>query len=177
VTRSEPAGFRRLWRHRWARALVVAAAVGAWPACQSSKPAEGKAQLDFNLKDMAGQTVRLADFAGRPIVLNFWATWCGPCRIEIPWLVELQARYKDRGLVILGISTDDEAGELRKFAADFKINYPVLVGLDQDRLLEAYDAVNLLPITWFVKADGTISEKGTGLHSKEWFDDQIKALF
>jgi len=126
---------------------------------------------------MAGQNVRLADFTGRPLVLNFWATWCAPCRLEIPWLVDLQARYKDRGLVILGISTDDEAGELRKFAADFKMNYPVLVGLGQDTLLEAYDAVNLLPITWFVKADGSIEAKGTGLHPKEWFDDHIKALF
>jgi len=135
------------------------------------------APLNFTLKDMAGQDVRLAEYVGRPVVLNFWATWCGPCRIEIPWLVDLQARYKDRGLVILGISTDDEPGDLRKFASDFKMNYPVLVGLGQDDLLEAYDAVNLLPITWFVKADGTVSSKGTGLHSKEWLDDQVKALF
>ncbi len=151
--------------------------MAAWPACQSSGTPEGAAPLNFTLKDMAGQDVRLADFKGRPIVLNFWATWCGPCRIEIPWLVELQARYPDQGLVILGISTDDEPADLRKFAADFKMNYPVLVGLNQDRLLEAYDAVNLLPITWFVKPDGTIGDKGTGLHSKQWFEDQIKALF
>jgi cytochrome c biogenesis protein CcmG/thiol:disulfide interchange protein DsbE len=158
--------------------MLVAVALAAWPACQSrSEPAEGTARLDFVLKDMAGKDVRLADFAGRPIVMNFWATWCGPCRIEIPWLVELQDRYKDRGLVVLGISTDDEPADLRQFAADFKMNYPVLVGLGQDELLKAYDAVDLLPITWFVKPDGTLSGKGTGLHSQQWFDDQIKALF
>jgi cytochrome c biogenesis protein CcmG/thiol:disulfide interchange protein DsbE len=177
VTRAEAGGWRRLWRHRWARAAVVAVAVGAWPACQSSETVEGAAPLNFTLKNMSGQDVRLAEFVGRPIVLNFWATWCGPCRVEIPWLVDLQARYKDRGLVILGISTDDGPDDLRKFAADFKMNYPVLVGLGQQKLLDAYDAVNLLPVTWFVKADGTLAGKGIGIHSKEWFDDQIQALF
>jgi cytochrome c biogenesis protein CcmG/thiol:disulfide interchange protein DsbE len=167
-----------VWRRRWLPAVLVAAALAAWPACQSrSGPAEGAARLDFTLKDMAGKDVRLSDFAGRPIVLNFWATWCGPCRIEIPWFVELQDRYRDRGLVILGISTDDEPEDLRQFAADFKMNYPVLVGLGHDELLRTYDAVDVLPITWFVKPDGTIAGKGTGLHPQQWFDEQIKALF
>ncbi len=157
---------------------MAAVALGSWPACQSrATPAEGTARLDFTLKDMAGQTVNLEKYAGRPIVINFWATWCGPCRIETPWLVELQDRYRDRGLVVLGISTDDEPEDLRPFAAEFKMNYPVLVGLGHDELLKAYDAVDLLPVTWFVKADGTIGGKGMGLHSRTWFDEQVKALF
>ncbi len=174
----ERTGWRSLWQQRWARAAVVAVAVSAWPACHSaSGPTGGKADLNYTLKDMAGRDVRLAEFVGRPMVINFWATWCGPCRIEIPWLVELRTRYEEQGLVVLGISTDDNPAELRQFAAEFKMNYPVLVGLAQDKLLATYDAVNLIPITWFVKADGTISNKGTGLHSKAWFDEQVRALF
>jgi thiol-disulfide isomerase/thioredoxin len=175
---ADSGGWRRLSRSRWLRAVAAAIALGAWPACQTrSTPTAGAAPLDFTLKDMAGQSVTLSDYAGRPLLINFWATWCGPCRVEIPWLIELQDRYRDRGLVVLGISADDEPADLRPFAADFKMNYPVLVGLGHDDLLKAYDAVELLPITWFVRRDGTISGKGVGIHSKDWFDEQVKALF
>src|SRR5262245_59863029 len=91
-------------------AVVAAAAIAVWPVLLSTKSntASGdEANLDFTLKDMNGADVRLADLRGRPIVLNFWATWCGPCKAEIPALVALAEQYKSRNLTVLGVSVDD----------------------------------------------------------------------
>ena len=147
---------------------------GAAPSPAATTPAVAK--LDYVLKDMSGKDVRLADYKGRPLILNFWATYCGPCKTEIPIFVDLVEKYRDQKLAILGISIDDSPEDLRPFAAEFKINYPVLVGLGHDELLENYDAVFLIPITWFVKADGTIHLKHPGSASREWFEEQVKAL-
>src|SRR5262245_27046664 len=102
---------------RWTLAVVAAAMLAAWPAWLSTKsnqPAAGnQANLDFTLKDMYGKNVRLADFRGRPIILNFWATWCGPCKAEIPALVALADQYKAQGLTVLGVSVDDAPEDLR----------------------------------------------------------------
>ena len=170
---------------QWVKAGLVAIAVAAWPTyallTESRPPAIDPnaevARLDFTLKDMNGREVRLSDFKGRPLVINFWATWCAPCKHEIPSFVELVEKYKDQNLTILGISTDDSAEDLRKFAAEFKMNYPVLVGLGQDELLEAYEAELMIPVTWFVKRDGTVALKHAGTQSKDWFERQMKALF
>jgi cytochrome c biogenesis protein CcmG/thiol:disulfide interchange protein DsbE len=134
------------------------------------------ARLDFVVKDMNGQEVRLADYKGRPLVLNFWATYCGPCKHEIPIFVDLVEKYRDQKLAILGISVDDAPADLKPFAAEFKMNYPVLVGLGHDDLLETYDAVFMIPITWFVKPDGTIHLKHPGSATREWFETQVRAL-
>jgi peroxiredoxin len=161
-------------------ALVVAMAVAMWPACMQkptpTAPAGDQANLDFVLKDMNGAEVRLADFKGRPLVLNFWATWCGPCKVEIPAFVELVEQYKDQRLAVLGISVDDSPEDLRKFAEEFKMNYPVLVGLGQDTLQETYQAMMVIPVTWFIRPDGTVLKSHTGPATKEWFEEQIKAL-
>lgn len=134
------------------------------------------AKLDYTLKDLDGKDVTLADFRGRPVVLNFWATYCGPCKTEIPIFVELVEKYRDRKLAILGISIDDSVEDLRPFAAQYKMNYPVLVGLGHDELMERYEATFLIPITWFIKPDGTIYLKHPGSGPKEWFEQQIQAL-
>src|SRR5262245_15720887 len=118
---------RATWRKWGALALVAATCVACADGSESSEPA-GKAEmarLDFQLKDMNGADVKLADFKGRPLLVNFWATWCGPCKHEIPAFVELVDKYKDQKFTVLGISTDDKAEDLRPFAAEYKMNYPV----------------------------------------------------
>ena len=170
---------------QWVKAGLVAIVVAAWPTyallTESRPPAIDPnaevARLDFTLKDMNGREVRLSDFKGRPLVINFWATWCAPCKHEIPSFVELVEKYKDQNLTILGISTDDSAEDLRKFAAEFKMNYPVLVGLGHDELIEAYEAELMIPVTWFVKRDGTVALKHAGTQTKDWFERQMLALF
>jgi peroxiredoxin len=170
---------------QWVKAGLVAIVVAAWPTYalltesrpSATDPNAEVARLDFTLKDMNGRDVRLSDFKGRPLVINFWATWCAPCKHEIPSFVELVEKYKDQNLTILGISTDDSAEDLRKFAAEFKMNYPVLVGLGHDELIEAYEAELMIPVTWFVKRDGTVALKHAGTQTKDWFERQMLALF
>jgi thiol-disulfide isomerase/thioredoxin len=173
---------QRIWNSRWARALVVAVAVALWPACAldsetHTDPAVVKARLDFTLKDMSGRDVNLADFKGRPILINFWATWCPPCKAEIPWFIEFAEKHKAKNLVILGISVDDPPDEIRKFAEEQKVNYPMLVGLGHDQMLEVYEATFAIPVSWFIRADGTVAGKAAGIHSREWFEQQLKAIF
>jgi peroxiredoxin len=136
-----------------------------------------KTKLDkFTVKDMNGAEVKLADFKGKAILLNYWATWCGPCKVEIPAFVELYDQYKAQGFVILGVSTDDDAETLRSYAKDMKMNYPVLVGRDNEPLLEAFGPVWGLPTSFFIGRDGAVCGKHMGPATKEDFEREIKAL-
>ncbi|MEX2273167.1 MAG: TlpA disulfide reductase family protein [Vicinamibacterales bacterium] len=178
---------------RWTVAciLAVAMALPFFPACsgkkddhaQSSTDAAGvcdaetvPAHLDLKLRDMNGAEVNLADFKGRPLLLNFWATWCPPCLEEIPYFIDLANRYKQDGLVILGISTDDTADQVRPFANDLKMNYPVLIGLDEPDVERAFGAMWAIPVTIFVKKDGNICKTHRGTQTKEFFEQHVKAL-
>jgi cytochrome c biogenesis protein CcmG/thiol:disulfide interchange protein DsbE len=170
----------RLWQSRWARAVVVAAAVAAWPACAAySEAPEGDraiANFSFTLKDMDGNDVRLADYKGRPLIINFWATWCAPCKHEIPAFVELVEKYKDANFTVLGVSVDDAPEDLKPFAREYGINYPLLVGLGQYEMQEAYEAGLIVPTSWFIRRDGTVHLKHTGTQTKDWFEAQVKAI-
>ena len=136
------------------------------------------AKLDFTLKDMNGKDVKLADFKGKPILLNFWATWCPPCKAEIPWFIEFAEKYKDQGLAVIGVSVDDSADDIKAFAEEYKMNYPMLVGLGHDKLMEEYEATFAVPVSWFIRADGTVStQRARHPPEKTWFEAQIKALF
>jgi thiol-disulfide isomerase/thioredoxin len=136
------------------------------------------APLDFVLKDMNGVDVKLAAFRGKPIVVNFWATWCGPCRAEIPSLVELQTKYSAEGteVVILGVSVDDPVDKLKPYAAMMKMNYPVLVGKGREDVQDAFGPLWGIPVTVFIGRDGKIAKKHSGIASKEQFEQEIKAL-
>ena len=166
---------------RWGLAIVAAAAIAMWPVWSDThteevRPIGEPADLDFVVKDMDGKDVRLADFKGKPLILNFWATWCGPCKVEIPALIELADKYRDRGLVILGVSVEDAPEDLRPFARENKINYPILVGRDENRLQEVYDSVIAVPVTWYIRPDGSVFLKHKGPATHDWFEEQLKAM-
>jgi thiol-disulfide isomerase/thioredoxin len=133
------------------------------------------APLNFTLKDMNGVDVSLASFKGKVILLNFWATWCGPCKAEIPDLVALQAQYAD-DLVVLGFSVDDPVEKILPYAAEYKINYPVLVGNGREDVQDAYGPLWGIPVSVIIGRDGTIAKKHSGIASKEQFEREIKAL-
>ncbi len=144
-------------------------------APQPGQPAVLRARLDETLKDMNGRDVRLADFKGKPIILNFWATWCGPCKAEIPDLLAFAHAHKD-AVTVLGISIDDSPEDLKPFVAEHQMDYPVLVGLGHDELLDAFDAAFAVPISWVIRPDGTVQAKGIGPQTREWFEQQVKGL-
>jgi thiol-disulfide isomerase/thioredoxin len=147
-----------------------------YPGEPDDASAKGKAApLHFTLKDMNGADVKLASFKGKVILLNFWATWCGPCKAEIPSLVELQQQYAD-DLVILGFSVDDTVDKMKPYAAQFKINYPLLVGKDRDDVQEAFGPLFGIPVSVIIGRDGTIAKKHSGIASKAQFEREIKAL-
>lgn len=133
------------------------------------------APLDFTIKDMHGVDVKLASFKGKIILINFWATWCGPCREEIPSLVELQAKYPD-DLVILGLSVDDPVDKLKPYAEQFGMNYPVLVGSGRDDVQDAYGPIWGIPISVLIDREGKVFKKHSGIASKEQFEQEIRSL-
>ena len=134
------------------------------------------AKLNFTVKDMNGANVKIADYAGKVILLNYWATWCGPCKVEIPDLIALQDQYRDKGLVVLGVSQDDEPETLRTFAGQHKMNYPVLVGKDTPELLDAQGPLWGLPTSYLIGRDGAICTRHLGPATKADFEREIKAL-
>jgi thiol-disulfide isomerase/thioredoxin len=142
----------------------------------SCDPKAKSANLDFVLKDMNGDEVKLADYKGKVILLNFWATWCGPCKYEIPWFVELQEKYREKGVVFLGFSVDDPVDKLKPFAAEYKVNYPILVGDGREDVQDAYGPVWGIPITFMIARDGRLCRKHMGIATKAQFEKEILAL-
>jgi peroxiredoxin len=139
-------------------------------------PKAKAAKLTFTLKDVEGKPVKLADFKGKVVVLNFWATWCVPCRAEIPALVELQAKYAGNGLQVIGVSVDDPAEKMKPFIGRYKINYPVLQALGNDSILDTYGPMVVVPATVVIGRDGRICVKHIGPVTKALFETEIKAL-
>src|SRR5687768_61394 len=138
--------------------------------------ATGKpAPLNYTVKDMNGAEVRLASFKGKIILLNFWATWCEPCKYEIPDLISLQEQYAD-DIVVLGFSVDDTPEQLKAYAAEYKVNYPMLVGSGHENVQDAYGPMWGIPVTIVIARDGTIARKQSGIRTREQFEREIKAL-
>jgi len=136
---------------------------------------ERKLAPDFTLKDSTGATVKLSDYRGKIVLLNFWATWCGPCKIEIPWFVEFEQSYKDRKFAVLGISLDDDGWEsVKPYLETHKINYRVMVGTDA--LSQMYGGVDSLPTTFVLDREGRIAAHHVGLVSKSDYQHDIESL-
>lgn len=143
------------------------------PVCSPDAP---KADLSFTLKDMNGKDVRFADLKGRVVLINFWATWCGPCRMETPWLVALQEKYRADGFRVIGISVDDPPEAIPPFAREFGINYPLLLGKDREDVQKAFGPVMVLPMSVLISRDGRMCIRHIGPVAKEQFESEIKSL-
>jgi thiol-disulfide isomerase/thioredoxin len=162
-------------------ALTLVMITGSAPAGQAGAasqcdPKAKPAKLNFTLKDVNGRPVKLADFKGKILVLNFWATWCIPCRAEIPALVELQAKYGGNGLQVIGVSIDDPAEKMKPFIGQYRINYPVLQALGNDSILDTYGPMVVVPQTVLIERAGKMCTKHVGPVTKEAFEQEIKGL-
>lgn len=144
---------------------------------------EGKPAPVFTLNDLSGRRVSLADYKGKAVLVNFWATWCGPCKVEIPWFIKLRDQYAGSGFEILGVSSDDldagdpaklaqEKNEIAKFAHDAGMNYPVL--LDGNSISSPYGGVETLPTSFYVNRRGTVVAETTGLVSRDEVEANIR---
>jgi peroxiredoxin len=171
---------------RFVAIAFAAMAVGSYlESCSSStrtvsaaavKPnKERKSAPDFALKDADGKVVHLTDYRGKVVLLDFWATWCGPCRIEIPWFMEMQRKNKDKGFEVVGVAMDDEGWEaVKPFLQELSVNYRVVMG--NDAVAQAYGGVDALPTTFLIDREGKIAAIHMGLASKRDFEDGVQEL-
>lgn len=138
-------------------------------------PKTRKPAPDFVLKDANGKPVKLSDYKGQVVLLNFWATWCGPCKVEIPWFKEFETAYKNKGFAVLGVAMDDDGWDVVKpYLAAKQVNYRVVVGTEQVSLL--YGDVESLPTTFVIDREGRIASIHIGLVSKADYDNEIQVL-
>jgi cytochrome c biogenesis protein CcmG/thiol:disulfide interchange protein DsbE len=179
------------YRKQAAERLAASAAHGefilgsAGSAPQFLSPLTGKPAPNFTLEDMSGKKLTLAGYKGKAVLINFWATWCAPCKIETPWLIELRNQYAAQGFEVLGISTegndlqkDDKAGwakdeaAIAKFVQEMKVPYPVLI--DGDSLSKPYGGLDEMPTSFFVDRKGPVVAAQMGLTSKADIEANIR---
>jgi cytochrome c biogenesis protein CcmG/thiol:disulfide interchange protein DsbE len=180
------------WENRQQAAPRLAASVpkgelvpDANGMAQYQSPLAGKPAPAFALENLSGKKVSLADYKGKAVLVNFWATWCGPCKIETPWLIELRNKYASQGFEILGISTEgddlkpsDKAGwakdkaAIAKFVDQEKVPYPVLI--NGDSLSQAYGGLDSMPTSFFIDRKGTVVNAEMGLTSEADIEGNIK---
>ena len=141
-----------------------------------SGSANRKPAPDFTLKDANGTAVRLSDFRGKVVLLNFWATWCGPCTLEIPWFVEFEQQYKSKGLEVVGVSMDEDGWQVIKpYIAEHKVNYRILLG--DDSVSQLYGGVDSLPTTFIIDREGRFAfSPHVGLAGKNEYLSEIQTL-
>lgn len=134
------------------------------------KPAPG-----FTLKSIDGKTVSLSDYKGKAVLLNFWATWCGPCKLEMPWLIDMQKKYASRGFTVLGISEDDGSTKaVSDFMVKMGVDYPVL--MYDDQLNKAYGGVDYLPMSYYIGRNGKVVVEAGGLISENEMEADIQKI-
>jgi len=151
--------------------LLIASAAPAQPRAAATSR---KVAPNFSLDDSEGKTIKLADFQGKVVLLDFWATWCHGCMTEIPWFMEFQVKYKADGLAVIGVSVDDDGWKsVKPFLAERKFNYPIVVG---NQGLEKLYSVEAPPVAVLIDREGKIVETHQGVVDKDAFENQIKDL-
>lgn len=156
--------------------LGLAGAVFLGNAADSAKN-RGARQMgpSWELKDVDGKSVKSSDYKGKVVLVDFWATWCPPCRDEIPGFVELQKKYGKDGLVIVGVSLDEDGPSVVKpFMKRYKINYPIVMG--DEKVVEAFGGIEGIPTTFIIDREGRIVNKHVGFAAKAVFEKEIKPL-
>jgi len=166
---------------------VACVAVGGyllWPVAlhhtaqailESRQVKVGRTPPDFVLKDAAGRPLRLYGYKGKVVVLNFWATWCGPCKTEIPWFIQFEKEYQTRGFTVLGVSMDEDGWKvINPYVAEHKINYPIV--LANEEINELYGGIEALPTTLLIGRDGKVAFLHAGLISREDYEKEIRKL-
>jgi thiol-disulfide isomerase/thioredoxin len=156
--------------------VITAILIAAAPAAVSlKKEGERKKAPDFELKDGEGKSVRLSDYDGKVVLIDFWATWCGPCKAEMPWLNELSKRYQSEGLVVLGISMDDDGWtSVKPLIEKMGISYPIVKG--NKRVAYLYGDVDALPVGFFVDRQQRVAAIHLGAASRKSFEQTIRTL-
>lgn len=157
--------------------VVLFAGCGKKEAAPREEGPFGVEELpSFVLSDLSGGEQNLQDYRGKVLIVDFWATWCAPCRKEIPDFIALKEEYGEKGLEIIGISLDDSMSDLKDFVKTNKINYPVLYR-DQDRkIVDLFGGIKGIPTTFIIDRDGKVVNKFVGLRGKEVFKDEIEPL-
>ncbi len=143
------------------------------PQASASPADEG---LDFSAPGLDGKQIDLSHYRGHPVIVDFWATWCGPCKVEIPWFMEFEQQFKDRGFAVLGVSMDEDGWDaVKPYIEDLKINYRVLLGDEQ--VSDIYGGLDSLPTTLLIDRQGKIASIHIGLsRGKEEFRNDIDHL-
>ena len=156
-------------------AFVVGIALVVTFAGFSADPSTTKAP-NFSLKTSSGKTIVLSKLRGKVVVVNFWATWCGPCRAEIPGFVDVYEKYKSKGLEIVGISLDEGGWhDVKPFVKEYNISYPVVLG--NNRVARDYGNIDAIPTTFIVDKHGNIVSRHIGYMKEEDFENEIKGYF
>ncbi len=160
----------------WLAPILAASCVGvlAFPAPRAvcvnacsvlfQKKLAKPVAADFTVKDASGTSFRLSDYKGKVVLLNFWATYCVPCRAEIPWLIEFEKTYKDKGFAVIGISMDEDWDQVKPYLAEKHVNYRI--GLGNDELAQKYGGIDALPETFLIDREGKIVTRHVGMVSK-----------
>jgi cytochrome c biogenesis protein CcmG/thiol:disulfide interchange protein DsbE len=163
-----------------AAAILLAGGCSSWgdghvkaaPIKESSKRNNAP---DFSLRDVDGKLVKLSDFRGKVVLVDFWATWCGPCKIMIPWFIDLERKHKDKGFAVIGVSMDDEGWDVVKpFLSRMNVNYRVVIGTDP--VAQSYGGIEALPTTFLIDREGRIAATHVGLTSRKEFENGVEQL-
>jgi peroxiredoxin len=146
------------------------------PAADLAAPAARKVAPDFTLTDATGAAVTLSAQRGKVVLLDFWATWCAGCKVEIPWFVEFQQKYKAKGLTAIGVAMDEEGwAKVRPYLAEHPIAYPIVLG-DLDLMQKKFGIAPNLPVTVLIDRRGRIAQVHAGLVDKNAFEKDIQRL-